>query len=81
MGKYGRTVDFWQKLAKKGAFESKRNGLGTRAHLSINVQSFLAYWNSLESGTAPCPGEVNFVSSKSPAQKLVRAQKAQRPRV
>ena len=39
---YGQTVDFWQKRAKAGAFESKRNGLGPRAHLSINVSSFLS---------------------------------------
>src|SRR5271166_6517428 len=64
---YGQTVDFWQKLAKAGAFESKRNGLGTRAHLSINVQSFLRYWNSCETGAASCPKETISGSSKGTA--------------
>ena len=65
---YGQTVDFWQKLAKAGAFESKRNGLGPRAHLSINVASFLTYWNSRETGAAPCPKETISGSSKGAAR-------------
>jgi hypothetical protein len=62
---YGRTVDFWQKLSGKGAFDSKRNGLGPRAHLSINVRSFLLYWDSLKDGTTPCHDAKNFASSNA----------------
>ena len=69
---YGQTVDFWQKLAKAGAFESKRNGLGPRAHLSINVSSFLTYWNSRETGAAPCPNETISGSSKGAASWYAR---------
>jgi len=65
--KYGRTVDFWQKLAGKGAFEAKRNGLGPRAHLSINVKSFEAYWNSLKNGAAPCPPKMKISDSSNVA--------------
>ena len=47
---YGHSVDFWQKLAKAGAFETKRNGFGERARYSVNVESFLEYWNTRADG-------------------------------
>ena len=82
---YGQTVDFWQKRAKAGAFESKRNGLGPRAHLSINVSSFLTYWNNLETGAAPCPNETISGSSKGGARgtrgKGARAKSSKHPSI